>query len=98
MAKIHWFFYLVVGIVIAGYSKFGPMAGEPFLNVFFYIGVVFIFWGIVKMIFSPSGRRDKVMKYKEEKSKGSGNVVCPKCKSNNFTYSRYCHICAYRLH
>ncbi|MBC8500716.1 MAG: hypothetical protein ISS25_00405 [Nanoarchaeota archaeon] len=94
MVKIPGFVYLLIGVVVAGYSQFAPNSDMPFFNIFFYIGIVFIFWGVVKMIFSPSKRREKTLEHQE---KTSGIIFCPRCNAKNFSYSRFCHMCKYKL-
>ncbi|MBU0471014.1 MAG: hypothetical protein KKF89_01000 [Nanoarchaeota archaeon] len=97
MAGIHWIVYLFAGILVAGYSKIGPGNDEPFFNIFFYIGIAFIFWGFVKLIFSPSKKREKVLNYQQDKASAGRNLVCPRCNAKNFNYSKFCHMCGFKL-
>ncbi|MFH1589403.1 MAG: hypothetical protein ABIB43_02455 [archaeon] len=94
---IHGFFYLIIGIVLAAYYQFIDTTGEPFFKIFFYIGVVFIFWGIVKLIFAPSSRRRAILRQQKKSGKSLRFVYCPRCKARNFQQSRFCHICGYRI-
>ncbi|MAG39106.1 hypothetical protein CMO90_03380 [Candidatus Woesearchaeota archaeon] len=94
MTKIPGFVYFILGIIISAYSKYiEEKTKADFLTIFFYIGIFFIFIGIVKMIFAPS-KTKKNFKHK----KNYGHIMlCPRCKTKNYNYSRFCHICSYRL-
>ena len=102
-----WFFF-IVGVFMAGYSAFvNYMTGEGAMKIFLYVGGFLIFVGIVKMIFSrPSPRKIMMMQQRAMRmnprqtavaNKQLGVGVCPRCRSRNYYYARFCHMCGYRL-
>lgn len=95
MASIHGWVWFFVGVLVAGFSKFGPNSGQRFFTVFFYIGVLFIFIGIVKIIFAPSVRRKRILAAQDKVK--LGGLLCPNCNAKNFHYSKHCHMCGMRL-
>ena len=96
--KIPGVFLFICGVAVSAISKFNPNRDDPFFNIFFYVGIVLIFFGIVKMIFAPpSKRRQTIIEKQKEGKKGTNVIVCPRCNTKNFRYSKYCHMCSYRL-
>ena len=50
MTSIHPYAYLIIGAVVAGYSKFVEYRNEEsYLTPFFWIGLVFLFIGLMKL-------------------------------------------------
>lgn len=98
MAGIPGIFIFVIGLAMTIYSRIVYMqTPEPWLNVFFYLGIIFIFWGIVKMVLSPSKRQKDVQTFQEEKQNTKKATVCPRCNARNFHYARFCMMCGYRF-
>lgn len=97
MTGIHGFIYLAIGVILAFYSEFMATDNEPFFRFFFYVGIVFVFWGVVKLVFSPTRRRKKLIQNQKKQKKATGVVICPRCKNHNYHYSRFCHHCGYKL-
>jgi len=99
MAKIPGPIWIIIGITISAYSKFVQMKNpSPAFNGFFYLGIVFIFWGVVRVIFSPN--RTKAVTREELNVKPrtvSGIVFCPRCGTKQLRPDvRFCHACGHR--
>lgn len=88
--RIHWSIWIVVGAILSGYSRFVDQTGELSFQIFFYVGVAFIFWGVVRLIFSPKSAKPK----KEQGKKGR---ICPRCQTPLFHNSRFCHMCGFKV-
>ncbi len=56
MAKIHWSAYIIVGLFVSGFSYY---FNYEKLLFFFYLGFVFVFVGILKLIFSLMNKENK---------------------------------------
>ncbi len=106
MATIPGWMYFIVGVFVAGYSAFVNTKTESSMQIFMYLGAFLIFIGIVKMIFSRSGTKrkkaEKMLKKMPKKdlkkaNKQLGISICPRCRSKNYYYARFCHMCGYRI-
>lgn len=97
MAKISGLVIFVFGVLITFFSKYLQEGKDPFFEIFFYVGIVFIAWGIIRIIFMPSKRQNKIVKAQEDKKKKWRKFCCPRCESENTMYAKYCQMCGYRL-
>lgn len=97
MAKIPGLVIFVFGILITFFSKYLQEGKDPFFEIFFYIGIVFIAWGIIRIIFMPSKRQKKIVQIHEEKKKKWQEYFCPRCESKNTMHAKYCQMCGYSL-
>ncbi|MBI2101876.1 zinc ribbon domain-containing protein [Candidatus Woesearchaeota archaeon] len=83
MAKIHWIVYVIVGLFVSIASY--ELDYEK-LVFFFYAGFVFVFIGILKLIFS-------IIKGKTSKKENVHHKALHHQQSN----IKYCHQCGARL-
>ena len=104
MASIPGWIYIIIGVAIAIYSKLlvKETGANPFLNIFFYIGVAFIAVGLVKTIFKRS-KKDKPVNephtpvQQKQTQNTPGIVYCNRCGAKHYSNSNFCHLCGSRL-
>jgi membrane protein implicated in regulation of membrane protease activity len=115
MASIPGWIYIIIGVAIAIYSKLlvKETGANPFLNIFFYIGVAFIAVGLVKTIFKRS-KKDKPVNephtpvqqkqtqqqkpvVQQQTQNTPGIVYCNRCGAKHYSNSNFCHLCGSRL-
>ena len=84
MAKIHWLVYVIVGLFISIASY--KLNYDKFI-FFFYSGLIFVFIGVVKLIFSViKGRMNK----QEETQKAIQPKIHPQHRSQQYKRCRKC--------
>lgn len=91
MAKIHGLVYVIIGLSISIVSW--KLKNEKLMS-FFYIGLIFVLIGFVKLIFNKIkrkvGKTEKIHKatYQNQRFK-----YCPKCRTMLNVYDRFCRRC-----
>ena len=94
MAKIHWLAYVIVGLVVSIISwKFNYQK----LIFFFYIGLIFILVGIVKLIFNLM-KKEKKAEHKTQQINQQAHHIkyCTQCGNQLRTHDRFCSRCGRR--
>ena len=105
MAKVHGIVYLIIGIFVAiasykiNYDK---------LYVFFYIGLLFIIYGVAKIIIDYINKDEKKQVVPPNINKNQLNQFrqpvkqlykrCPNCGNVARGYDNYCPRCGNRLY
>ena len=95
MAKIHWLVYVIVGafVSIASYKL-----DYKKLVFFFYAGFVFIFIGILKLVFSlMKGRTSKKETAHKALNKQSNTKFCHQCGARLSQHHKFCPKCGARV-
>ena len=104
--------FIVLGLAISAYALFitwtVPDTNKDIMYVFAVIGGLFFMVGLIKHLTS----RDKASLRNEEEAVSSqfarvsvtnppvGEktvILCPKCRSRNYSTSNFCHMCGTRL-
>ena len=93
MAKIPWYLWIIVGAVMFGISY---RIGES-LNIFLYVGLVFLVVGIFKMLvgFILGDKKKKAVKQAEEIR--AQQFTCPRCRAVVASTYYFCPHCGTRL-
>jgi len=87
--------WMTFGIVLAVASKvFDQYNTKSVYQLFFYIGVLFFFIGMGKLVFE-GGRSEK--RKKPSKPHSTTITYCSACGTKNHSTSNYCHICGKKL-
>lgn len=104
MARIPGGIYFIIGVFVAGYSFFINTQTGNSMKLFMYLGAFLIFIGIVKIIFAkgrprraPRQIRQMNRRQLTQTNRNLGISICPRCRSKNYYYARFCHMCGYRL-
>jgi membrane-bound ClpP family serine protease len=101
MANIPSWVYILIGAIIAIYSKYIQTklsSDSTAMTLFFWIGVIFILLGLGKMAFKVIAAREKTKKEPKTEQKSQTNIVaCPNCKTKHYSTSNFCHKCGANL-
>lgn len=102
--KIPGWAYLVVGGVIAGYSRFiSSKSSNSALTIFMWIGIFLLIIGVFKIVagfITGEKNEDKKFDYGGERNKsqiGVDYIICPRCNAKLHPKSRYCNWCGTKL-
>ncbi|MFH1770607.1 MAG: zinc-ribbon domain-containing protein [archaeon] len=101
MTKIPVVVILFFGVLLSFFSKYLQEGKDPFFQGFFYVGLIFITWGIIRIIigiiFGSSKKKKKATKAFGAEKEVLQNIYCPRCRSENIVNAKYCQMCGYRL-
>jgi chromate transport protein ChrA len=94
MAKIHWLVYIIVGIFV---SIFSWKTDFEKLMLFFYLGLLFILIGIVKLVFVIGKGRHKEEKTHHKAGQQHKGKYCHSCGSQIELHHKFCTKCGAKL-
>ena len=103
MAKIPGPVYFIIGLLVSGVSWYvNTKQGRNDLELFFWIGLIFIAWGVFKIMIRlilSSGKKDKVphtnanYHYRDI----DHGRYCPACGTPISRFDMYCRGCGMRV-
>ena len=96
MAKIHWFVYIVVGLFI---SILSYRLNYEKLVFFFYVGLIFVFVGIVKLIFNLIKKKMSKKETMHHKAHHQTQHIkyCHRCGTALRAHNNFCTKCGARV-
>ncbi|MEK6942928.1 MAG: hypothetical protein AABX00_02595 [Nanoarchaeota archaeon] len=102
MAKIHWIVYMLAGFLLSSVSW--KINYDKFL-FFFYVGILFILIGIIKMIFSSGKKEEKPLHHQTPQTmhrqpthqNNQSMKRCPYCSNSARAHDNFCSRCGRRL-
>ena len=94
MAKIHWLVYIIIGLFVAIFSWKRDFEK---LMIFFYLGLMFILIGIVKLVFSIGKNKHKEEKIHHKASQQHKGRYCHSCGSPALPHHNFCTKCGAKL-
>jgi|FLOH01.1.fsa_nt_gi ribosomal protein L37E len=114
MARIPGWLFLIVGLGVVIYSSIiqSSAQADVSLQLFYYIGIIFICWGIIKMIFRAAKdhreksplkkvemmRKAHILQQRHQKPHVPAGTFCPRCgRRQPDSHGRFCRVCGYRI-
>lgn len=101
MASIPGIVFIIIGIIMSVVSFFRIES----LKVFIYVGLLFVFWGLVKIIAKTlRSEKKRATEYEEEYYKSqkpqqrhAQTRYCPRCRSQIALHHNFCSKCGARV-
>ena len=96
MAKIHWLVYVIVGAFV---SIFSYRLNYEKLVFFFYAGFVFVFVGVLKLVFNLVKNRTAKKETAHHKAvhQQSNTKYCNQCGAALSLHHKFCAKCGARI-
>ena len=98
MPRLHWSVYIIIGLFVSVVSK---LIDYQKLIFFFYIGIIFIFVGIVKLVFGSKKKYENKFKIQKNIPQARHNLQrfkrCMKCGNVIRMHDRFCPRCGARV-
>jgi len=95
MAKVHGIAYLIIGIMISGFSYYIGQTKEEF-KLFIYVGLLMIIIGIIKLAAKGIKSKKETKKHLHPHHTPSQAVYCPKCGAALKATDNFCYKCGNR--
>ena len=96
MTKIHGVVYILVGLIITGFSWY-MLPKAPGFRLFIYAGLLFLLVGILKTPFNLKERRERLGIEKPKAMPRARSNFCSRCGSRASAFSQFCQNCGGRL-
>ncbi len=103
--KIPGTLWLIFGLAISIFSqivKSKQDGNTAAMQLFFYIGLLFIVIGIfkivIKLVLNPKKENYIDTNIPTESNEKFKIILCPKCKAKNYASFNYCRNCGTKLH
>jgi len=102
--KLPGWLWLIFGLAISIFAQIvmSNQENPTAMQLFFYIGLVFIAIGVFKIIIKIM-LKPKESKYEKKEALSEQNnkfkvILCPNCKAKNYNSFNYCRNCGTKLH
>ncbi len=100
MAAIKGIIFVIIGLFVSISSYALGKKGSANLQLFIYVGISFVAFGLIKMLIEAAGKPKKEKKTLHKPASASQNPRvkhCPVCRIKMPSYANFCFNCGRRM-